>query len=177
MRTASLYTLGCKVSLYETEAIAERLESLGFSIVPFDTPADICIINTCTVTAESDAKSRKYIRRAHRTNPDCKIIVVGCYSQRSPDEVSTLEGVCAVLGTADKLTAADIATSLLDGEPIVEKIRVTDLSGARFEPMQVKSPRRTRGFVKIEDGCECKCTYCAIADARGPVRSKERSVP
>ena len=172
MHKASLYTLGCKVSLYETEAIAEGLESHGFEIVPYDTPADICIINTCTVTAESDAKSRKYIRRAHRINPDCKIIVIGCYSQRSPDEVSAIEGVAYTLGTADKMKSVGIALGLLDGTIPTGGVSVGELSATPFEPMQVKSPRRTRGFVKIEDGCECKCTYCAIADARGPVRSK-----
>lgn len=174
MFKASFYTLGCKVSLYETEAIAEKFESSGFEVVPFGTECDVTVINTCTVTAESDAKSRKYIRRAKRISPDGKIIVIGCYSQRSPDEVAEIEGVSAVLGTKDKMTAPDIAISLLSGKTDGQIISVGSLSGAKFEPMQVKSPRRTRGFVKIEDGCECKCTYCAIADARGPVRSKPR---
>ena len=174
MYKASFYTLGCKVSLYETEAIAEKFENLGFQTVPFGERADVTVINTCTVTAESDAKSRKYIRRAHRISPDGKIIVVGCYSQRAPSEAVALPGVACVLGTKDKMTAPDIALELLSGELSVPVINVTELSGADFEPMQVKSPRRTRGFVKIEDGCECKCTYCAISAARGPVRSKPK---
>lgn len=174
MYKASFYTLGCKVSLYETEAIAEKFEALGFEVVPFGEVADVTLVNTCTVTAESDAKSRKYIRRAHRISPDGKIIVVGCYSQRAPTEVAGLSGVACVLGTKDKMSAPDIALSLLSGETHTQIISVGELSGAEFEPMQVKSPRRTRGFVKIEDGCECKCTYCAISPARGPVRSKPR---
>lgn len=174
MYKASFYTLGCKVSLYETEAVAEKFEKLGFQTVPFGECADVTVINTCTVTAESDAKSRKYIRRAHRISPDGKIIVVGCYSQRAPSEVASLPGVACVLGTKDKMTAPDIALSLLSGELTPPIVNVTELSGADFEPMQVKSPKRTRGFVKIEDGCECKCTYCAISAARGPVRSKPR---
>ena len=174
MYKASFYTLGCKVSLYETEAIAEKFEALGFEVVPFGEVADVTLVNTCTVTAESDAKSRKYIRRAHRISPDGKIIVIGCYSQRAPTEVAALPGVACVLGTKDKMSAPDIALALLSGERDSQIISVGELSGAKFEPMQVKSPRRTRGFVKIEDGCECKCTYCAISPARGPVRSKPR---
>lgn len=171
---ASFYTLGCKVSLYETEAISEKFEELGFKIVPFGEEADVTVINTCTVTAESDAKSRKYVRRAHRISPNGKIIVVGCYSQRAPGEAAALPGVSLVLGTKDKMTAPDLALSLLSGDLTPPIVNVTELSGVDFEPMQVKSPKRTRGFVKIEDGCECKCTYCAIAPARGPVRSKPR---
>ena len=174
MYKASFYTLGCKVSLYETEAITEKFEDLGFETVAFGEVADVTVINTCTVTAESDAKSRKYIRRAHRISADGKIIVIGCYSQRAPDEVLKLPGVSCVLGTKDKMTAPDLALSLLSGDLTPPVVNVTELSGADFEPMQVKSPKRTRGFVKIEDGCECKCTYCAISSARGPVRSKAR---
>ena len=174
MYKVGLYTLGCKVSLYETEAIGEAFEAAGFQVCPFDQVCDVYVINTCTVTAESDAKSRKYIRRATRKNPNAVVIVVGCYSQRSPDEVAGIKGVSAVLGTADKMKAVEIAERLLNAEfrmPNVE-LRVTDLDGASFEPMCVKSAPRTRAYVKIEDGCECKCTYCAISAARGPVRSK-----
>ncbi len=169
-----LYTLGCKVSLYETEAIAERFAEEGFDICSFDEVCDVYVINTCTVTAESDAKSRKYIRRAHRRNPKAVVIVVGCYSQRSPDEVARIEGVDVVIGTKDKMSAVKIAVELLEKKTDEVKILSGPLQDAEFEPMQVKLPDRTRAFVKIEDGCECKCTYCAISDARGPVRSKRR---
>ncbi len=167
-----LYTLGCKVSLYETEAIAERFAERGFIIAPPDEVCDVYVINTCTVTAESDAKSRKYIRRAARKNPEAVVIVLGCYSQRSPEEVRAIEGVSAVLGTADKLSAVELAEQLLGEKTREVKILSGSLCGAPFENMRVRIPDRTRAFVKIEDGCECRCTYCAIADARGPVRSK-----
>lgn len=167
-----LYTLGCKVSLYETEAIAERFAERGFEIADFEDVCDVYLINTCTVTAESDAKSRKYIRRAIRKNPDALVIVLGCYSQRSPREVLAIDGVGAVLGTADKLSSVDIAEEFLGEGKKTPKSYVTSLEGARFEPMTVKTPDRTRAFVKIEDGCECRCSYCAISGARGPVRSK-----
>ena len=173
MRKVGLYTLGCKVSLYETEAISESFERDGFEVASFDDVCDVYVINTCTVTAESDAKSRKYIRRAIRKNPDAVVIVIGCYSQRAPHEVARIEGVSAVLGTADKMRCVEIATRLLDVKKAENaELYVGELGGATFEPMCVKSAPRTRAYVKIEDGCECRCTYCAISAARGPVRSK-----
>ena len=173
MFKVGLYTLGCKVSLYETEAIAEAFADAGFEVGSFFESCDVYVINTCTVTAESDAKSRKYIRRAHRQNPDAVIIVIGCYSQRSPDEVARIEGVSAVIGTQDKLSSVSLAERLLS-EREGQIISVGALDGACFEDMTVRSSARTRGYVKIEDGCECKCSYCAISAARGPVRSKGR---
>ena len=178
MYKVGLYTLGCKVSLYETEAISEAFEEADFQVCSFDSVCDVYVINTCTVTAESDAKSRKYIRRAVRRNPNAVVIVIGCYSQRAPEEVLKIEGVSAVLGTADKMRCVEIASRLLDERNSKFEIRnskligVTTLEGTPFEPMCVKKAPRTRAYVKIEDGCECRCTYCAISAARGPVRSK-----
>ena len=180
MRKVGLYTLGCKVSLYETEAISESFAAAGYEVCSFDDVCDVYVINTCTVTAESDAKSRKYIRRAVRKNPCAVVIVIGCYGQRSPEEVAAIEGVSAVLGTTDKMKCVEIANQLISnsvGASIARpnkeaKIHVTPLDGAEFEPMCVKNAPRTRAYVKIEDGCECRCTYCAISGARGPVRSK-----
>lgn len=223
MYKVALYTLGCKVSLYESEAIGEAFAARGFEVVSPDQKADIYVINTCTVTAESDAKSRKYIRRAIRSNPRAGVFVIGCYSQRSPDEVAAIEGVAGVLGTRDKLSVVPLAEKFLaeresvsrcgpctaeisvavsrpealpspaasvcsaegkeplqsDGKAVngsfakpSPTVSVYPLEGAEFEQMRVESAERTRGYVKIEDGCECRCTYCAIADARGPVRSK-----
>ena len=189
MYKVGLYTLGCKVSLYETEAIGEAFEEAGFEVCSFEDVCDVYVINTCTVTAESDAKSRKYIRRAIRKNPGAVVIVVGCYSQRAPLEVAEIEGVSAVLGTADKMKSVEIAKRLLNAECRMQnaecrmqnaecrmqnaELYVGDLEAVGFEPMCVKSAPRTRAYVKIEDGCECRCTYCAISAARGPVRSKK----
>lgn len=171
-RKVGLYTLGCKVSLYETEAIAERFEDEGFEVASFDEVCDVYVINTCTVTAESDAKSRKYIRRAIRKNPDAVVVVCGCYSQRSPDDVLNIKGVSAVVGTQDKLRITEIAKNCLQNKQTTPINTVSSLDGAGFEPMRIRTPNRTRAYVKIEDGCECKCSYCAISGARGPVRSK-----
>ena len=166
------YTLGCKVSQYESEALAEALVALGGVEVAFGDVADAYVINTCTVTAESDAKSRKYIRRALRKNPDAIVAVMGCYSQRAPEEVAKIDGVSIVCGTADKMKLAPMIAKLLSEKESAPIIMTKPLDDEGFEPMCVTKPGRTRAYVKIEDGCECRCTYCAIADARGPVRSK-----
>lgn len=173
MFKVGLYTLGCKVSQYETEAIAEAFEAVGYKVADFDGVCDVYVINTCTVTAESDRKSRQLIRRAIRTNPEAVVLVTGCYSQRSPSEVSAIEGVSGVIGTADKLSLVGIADAKLRSGDRSCTVSVTDLKGAVFEEMRITKAPRTRAYVKIEDGCECKCTYCAIADARGEVRSKD----
>ena len=172
MHKVGLYTLGCKVSLYETEAVAESFAARGFEVCDFNSVCDVYVINTCTVTAESDAKSRKYIRRAIRKNPDAVVIVIGCYSQRAPEEVAKIDGVSAVIGTQDKMRCVEIAEKIISNSEFRISNLVAPLEGATFEPMCVKNAPRTRAYVKIEDGCECKCTYCAISGARGPVRSK-----
>lgn len=174
MYTVGLYTLGCKVSQYETEAVAEEFERRGFSVRSFDVINDVYVINTCTVTAESDAKCRKYIRRAIKKNPKAVIAVMGCYSQREPEALRKIEGVSIIVGTQDKMKIPSIAEDILSGKSLVPAVSVGSLKDALFEPMTVRHAPRTRAYVKIEDGCNSKCTYCAIAAARGPVRSKKR---
>ncbi len=171
MYTVGLYTLGCKVSQYETEAIAEAFEREGVKVLPFQQKCDIYVINTCTVTAESDRKSRQVIRRAICSNPDAVVAVCGCYSQRSPSDIEKIDGVSICVGTQDKLSVVPLAINMLK-ERTERRFSVTSLDGACFEPMMITHAPRTRVYVKIEDGCESKCTYCAISDARGPVRSK-----
>ena len=172
MRSVGLYTLGCKVSQYETEAIGEAFEARGFTVMPFDSVCDAYVINTCTVTAESDRKSRQIIRRAIKKNPSAVVAVVGCYSQRSPDELLKMDGVDIVLGTDKKLEVVDRVEFLLDNPLEKPYCSIEDLDKADFEPMTITKAPRTRAYVKIEDGCESKCTYCAISSARGRVRSK-----
>ena len=173
--TVATQTLGCKVSQYESEAIAEAFERYGYEVRSFDEVCDVYIINTCTVTAESDRKSRQMIRRAIKKNPSAIVCVCGCYSQTSSDEVANIEGVGVVIGTKDKLTLPalvdEVSLRRASGNfsPIVQS---DSLEGADFEPMCITRAPRTRAYVKIEDGCECRCTYCAIPGARGAVRSK-----
>ncbi len=179
MWRVGFYTLGCKVSQYETEAVSEAFAERGFEICDFSDACDAYVINTCTVTAESDRKCRQVIRRAAKASPDAIIAVMGCYSQRAPLEVSGIDGVALTVGTENKLSVVDgVLRRLLerDSGTVPEKsVEVTDLLGAKFEKMTVKQAPRTRAYVKIEDGCESRCTYCAISGARGRVRSKERA--
>lgn len=179
MKKVGLYTLGCKVAQYETEAMSERFAAEGYEVSNFGEVCDVYVVNTCTVTAESDRKCRQVIRRAARQNPLAKILVCGCYSQRSAEELEGIDCVSAVIGSADKLSLVSVANRLLSGlSPFPDKdgrIRVTDIDAEPFEKMEISSGPRTRVYVKIEDGCECRCTYCAIPSARGRVRSRPRS--
>ena len=169
-RTFAVYTLGCKVSQYESEAILEEAVRSGFT--PVTEGADIAVINTCTVTAEGDRKCRQLIRRLVRQSPETKIMVCGCYSQVSPESVSAIDGVAYVCGTQNKLRTVERALELLDGKAI-PKIEVAPLAGADFESMRILHAPRTRAYIKIEDGCDNRCAYCKIPDARGHVRSKK----
>lgn len=170
MYSVGLTTLGCKVSQYETEALAEAFESRGFLLADFSECCDVYVINTCTVTAEADAKSRKAIRRARRQSPDSKILVMGCYSERAAEE--TIEaGADYAVGTVGKMRLVDVAERLLSGE-VVPRVEILPLDSADFECMTVRRAPRCRAYVKIEDGCDSRCSYCAIAPARGRVRSK-----
>lgn len=169
-RTFAVYTLGCKVSQYESEAILEEAVRRGFT--PVAEGADVAVINTCTVTAEGDRKCRQLIRRLVRQSPETKIMVCGCYSQVSPESVAAIDGVAYVCGTQNKLRTVERALELLDGKAI-PKIEVTPLAGADFESMRILHAPRTRAYIKIEDGCDNRCAYCKIPDARGHVRSKK----
>ena len=168
------YTLGCKVNQYESEAIAEGLESRGYEICSFDKADLAYIINTCTVTAESDRKARQLIRRAIKKNPSAYILVCGCFSQTSPDAVAKIAGVDYIAGTSNKMSLVEALCELdAAGEKNeTAKINVPSLDTAGFESMCITKFERTRAYVKIQDGCESRCTYCAIPGARGPVRSK-----
>lgn len=172
--TAAILTQGCKVNQYESEAIAEALTKKGFLMRSPQEVCDLYVVNTCTVTAESDRKARQAIRRLLTENPDAYLIVTGCSAQKAADVIATIPGVDCVIGNREKLTVAEAACALVKAgakprEPIVE---VPALEGSRFEPMTITRFDRTRAYVKIEDGCESRCAYCAIQSARGPVRSK-----
>ncbi len=168
--TISAYTLGCKVSQYESEAILEEAERRGFEILQ-NGVADVYVVNTCTVTAEGDRKCRQLIRRLAKNAPDAKILVCGCYSQVAPEELGKIECIDYISGTQDKLKIVDKAIDLLNGKNI-ERIDVSSLDDAKFEKMSIIRAPRTRAYVKIEDGCENRCAYCKIPEARGNVRSK-----
>ncbi len=172
--TAGIYTLGCKVNQYESEAIAEELERGGVEVVSPSSVCDGYIINTCTVTAESDRKARQFIRRAISKNESAFIVVTGCLAQTAPEEVAKISGVDCIIGNTDKMLAAKKLLALFAAEKKngTPEILVSPIDSAPFEPMNITKFDRTRAYVKIEDGCENKCTYCIIPSARGKVRSK-----
>ena len=172
--TVAILTLGCKVNQYESEAIAERFEAEGFTVKTARDVCDVYVINTCTVTAEADRKAGQLVRRVHAKNPNAYILLTGCFSQSDPTRAAEIEGVDDVCGNNDKLSVVNAARRLLANgvKNATPSVRVDDIMCAPFEPMQITHFDRTRAYVKIEDGCENRCTYCAIPAARGKVRSK-----
>lgn len=172
MKRVAFYTLGCKVNQYETEALTGIFEKSGYSIVDFEDEADVYVINTCTVTNLSDRKSRQMIRKAKKNNKDSKVIVVGCYAQTAPEEVSKIEGVNMIVGTKERDKILDYIEELDSGKDQLNF--VGDIMKTReFEELGVDIYKeRTRAFIKIQEGCSQFCTYCIIPYARGPVRSR-----
>ena len=172
--TVGIYTLGCKVNQYESEAIAEAFSAEGFSVRPPHQVCDVYVINTCTVTAESDRKAGQFIRRMIKKNPAAFVLVTGCLGQTDPARVARIDGVDYVCGNTDKLSVVEAAKALLAGgvKGAVPRVSVSPLEDAPFEEMVITRFDRTRAYVKIEDGCESRCAYCIIPRARGPIRSK-----
>ncbi len=171
MRIA-FYTLGCKVNQYETQILRQLFSANGFTLVDVEQPADIFVINSCTVTSSGDKKTRQMMRRFKRNNPGAIIALTGCFPQAFPD-------AAALLPEADVITGAYNRRGLLEAvlKACQTGERVIDISahkrGEEFEEMSAGSfLERTRAYVKIEDGCERYCAYCIIPAARGPVRSK-----
>ena len=167
----AIYTLGCKVNQYETQAMEQELLRRGHTLADFDGPADAYIVNTCTVTAVSDKKCRNIIRRARKNAPAAVVAVCGCYAQTAPDAVTAL-GVDMVSGSAGRMEFLDRLESLLQSRdgPVVEVDKA--LSRRDFERLPAGGTAgRTRAMLKVEDGCVNFCAYCIIPYARGPVRS------
>ena len=165
-----IYSLGCKVNIYESEYVEGLLKDNGFEIVSFDDEADIYIINTCSVTNEADKKSRKIISRARRENKDAIIVVMGCYSQIKSDDIDA----DIVIGNKDKSKIVELIN-----EVIKNKKQIKDIYDIRsideFESMEISNfDNHTRAFVKIQDGCNAFCSYCIIPYTRGKVRSKNK---
>lgn len=163
-------TLGCKVNIYESEYMASLLSNHGYEIVDFDDKADIYVINTCSVTNASDAKSRKMIHMARKKNPSALVIAMGCYSQIKPDTIKDTADI--ILGNKDKSKIIEFIEEFQKNHHSIQK--VYDLTDISFEPMEITSfSSHTRAFVKIQDGCDAFCSYCIIPYTRGPIRSKE----
>ena len=170
MKKVSIITLGCRVNQYESDGLAEKLAEMGFEIVSPGEKAEYTIVNTCTVTGESDRKSRQMIRRAAA---ESAVLVTGCYAQVAGREAAEIPGVVYVCGNGEKSRIPAVLAALDAGEP-VEKLAVTDVQTAGYDPLCRHIPKRYRSFIKIEDGCENRCAYCIIPSARGKVRSRAR---
>lgn len=170
--SAAFYTLGCRVNQYETQAIKEQFQKYGYQIKSFDEECDVYVINTCTVTSESDRKSRQIIRRAISAKKNTSIIVVcGCYAQGNSESVKKIDGVDIILGNARKTEICKLATEYLYNKS--ERVLVTNISQVNtYEETEISFSERTRAFVKIVDGCENHCTYCIIPKVRGKIRSR-----
>ena len=172
----SLCTLGCKVNQYESQAIAEDFERLGFSLSSFDEKCDVYVINTCTVTGESDKKSRQMIRRARKNGgEDALVIAIGCFTQAQKDDIAKITELDAAFGNSDKSQVAQFACDILKDRDTAKFCnKICDISKvSEYDRMSITHSERTRAFVKIVDGCENKCTYCIIPSVRGKIRSRD----
>ncbi|MGD2029763.1 MAG: tRNA (N(6)-L-threonylcarbamoyladenosine(37)-C(2))-methylthiotransferase MtaB [Desulfobacterales bacterium] len=167
----SITTLGCKVNQSESDAMAHQLKNSGWHAAHHKETADLCIINTCTVTQKASMQSRQAVRKAIRSNPGARIIVTGCYAQTEPDEIDKIGGIHHIIGHTDKFKIPDIVLSNGKG-PYPHLIRQNILSEGHFEKtLAAVSGNRTRPFLKIQDGCNSFCTYCIVPYARGRSRS------
>lgn len=184
----TFHTLGCKLNFAESSALGKVLLSHGHIRAGKGEDADVCVVNTCSVTDVADSKGRQLIRRLHREHPDASLVVTGCYAQLRPEEVGMIEGVDYVVGANDKERIAEIVSKIEKERNITDKQKkdakkyVTDLAapagrmskeGSAFHPCY-SSDDRTRCFLKVQDGCDYYCTYCTIPMARG--RSRNASV-
>ncbi len=171
MKKIGILTLGCRVNQYESDALAEEFEKNGYEVCDFEEECDLYVINTCTVTGESDAKCRKAIRRAHRraeTN-GAKLAVIGCFAQGAEND-ETLSLADYVSGNRDKMALVGFADRIFGGERFN---KVSSLAGAEYEKMSMTRCTHAKAYVKIEDGCNNFCTYCFVPFVRGRVRSRD----
>lgn len=180
--SAHYYTLGCKLNFAETSTISDNLEQLGIRRANEEEKADICIINTCTVTETAHAKCRQTINKAIRENPNSFIVVIGCFAQAAPDQIAKIKGVNLILGMEYKSQVAQLIYNTFHNQqgakhPLQDyqpEVLVTSMKEIKSFMPSCSSGERTRYFLKIQDGCDYFCTYCAIPYARG--RSRNLSI-
>ena len=172
MKSVALHNLGCKVNAYELEVMQQKLQDRGYKIVPFDSDADIYIVNTCTVTNIADRKSRQMLHRAKHRNPDAVVVAVGCFVQAG-EENRMDDCIDLAVGNQHKKDIVEILEAYLE-EHTADASAVTDIGAVReYEEMRMEqSTEHTRAYIKIQDGCNQFCSYCIIPYARGRVRSK-----
>ena len=169
-RSVAFYTLGCKLNFSETSSIGRLFENAGYSEVEFDEGADIYVINTCSVTDFADRKCRKIVRSALRHAPHAYVVVIGCYAQLKPQEIADIPGVDLVLGAAEKFKILDYVNELTK-TPEKGMVYAGDVKEANTFVNAFSFGDRTRSFLKVQDGCDYKCSFCTIPQARGSSRS------
>lgn len=171
MRTIALHTLGCKLNYAETSTIGRAFTEAGFSVVEGHAPADVVLLNTCSVTERADRECRQVIRRALRTSPHAYVIVTGCYAQLQPGAIAAIDGVDLVVGTKEKFQAVDLAGDFRKTELPQVFVSCIDEAESFEAAYAADAEGRTRAFLKVQDGCDYPCTFCTIPRARGESRS------
>lgn len=169
-KTAAYHTLGCKLNFAETSTIARNLTEAGYAKVSFDDKADVYVINTCSVTENADRECKLHVKRAVKANPEGLVIVVGCYAQLKPEEIACIEGVDLVLGAREKFNINSYINDLQKSNE-AGTVHSCEIEDADFFVGSYSIGDRTRAFLKVQDGCDYKCTYCTIPLARGISRS------
>ena len=170
-KTVAFQTLGCKLNFAETSTLARDFSSHGYAQVGIDHPADLYVINTCSVTDNANKKARKAVRRALRNSPQAKVAVIGCYAQLNPEEIANMPGVSIVAGAEDKFNLFEkINANEFSDKPIILNSKIDTVSD--FKP-SYSMGERTRSFLKVQDGCDYTCSFCTIPLARGKSRSAD----
>lgn len=169
-KTVAFHTLGCKLNFAETSTIARQLSDAGYQKVGFDESAKVYVINTCSVTENADRECKLHVKRAMKANPDGLVVIVGCYAQLKPEEISAITGVDLVLGAKEKFNILSYLEDLQKAESLAE-VHSCEIEEADFFIGSYSIGDRTRAFLKVQDGCDYKCTYCTIPLARGISRS------
>ena len=173
MKRVALHTLGCKLNYAETATVGRQFLEQGYTVVNIDQSADVVIINTCSVTRNADRECRQVVRRALRHSPHAFIAVIGCYAQLQPGELASIDGVDLVLGTKEKFDILKFLGSGIKKERAEINVSCIDDAGEAGLASSLGCDERTRAFLKIQDGCDYRCSFCTIPKARG----KSRSVP
>lgn len=169
-RTVALHTLGCKLNYSETSSIQRLFERSGYAVCDIEEPADVYVINTCSVTEFADKKCRQLVRKVHRHNPDACIVVTGCYAQLQPEEIASIPGVSLVLGAGEKMRILDYVDQFQSAHAM-PAMHVGAIQDVRTFDHSFSIGDRTRTFLKVQDGCDYKCSFCTIPKARGGSRS------
>jgi threonylcarbamoyladenosine tRNA methylthiotransferase MtaB len=165
----ALTTLGCKLNFSETSTISRQFEDVGYSIVKFDQFSDIYVINTCSVTENADKQFKSYVSKALKLNPEAFLIAIGCYAQLKPEELAKVNGIDLVLGSKEKFKILDYLNDLKKNN--IGSVHSCEIKETDFYQSSYSIGERTRSFLKVQDGCDYKCTYCTIPLARGISRS------